>query len=108
MEKMIDCIKNVLQKQEEKVAQLNEAARIEMIFTNKLKPLLLTYIDNNIDIYEIHFERSFVTEENNNHDIRRDIDEDLLNLVNRKGYFYREDLSSPTVLVFRKGVTQYE
>ena len=98
----IKFVKKVLEEQEERIAQLNESARINMLFSISFKPILLKYIDCNKGIKELCFERSIIMKEDNNHDIRQNMDEVIIFEVARKGYIYCKDLSNSEILVFKK------
>ena len=103
----IKFVKKVLEEQEEKIAQLNESARINLLFARSFKPILLNYIDSNKGAKELCFDRSIIVKEENNHDLRQNMDEDIVFAVARKGYIYCENLSNSEILVFKlKTLTQ--
>ncbi len=102
----MDGVKKVFLKLEEKAARRNEAARIELIFEEKFKPALFRFVDSNTGAKELHFDKSTICNEENVHDIRRNMDNDTINEIAHKGYVYHDELSNPSILVFKIGNLQ--
>ncbi len=101
-EKNYNCVEKILLKQREQIKKFDEMARVELIFEKKFRSTLISFIDSNVGVTEIRFEKSIILEEENNHDIRCNMDNDTINDIAGKGYAYREDLSNPNTLVFEK------
>lgn len=83
-------------------AQLNEEARIAIIFEKFFRTSFMQCLEKYAYTDELLFCREYIVKEACNFDIRRCMSDDFIDEAAKKGFEYRQDLSKPDVLIFQK------
>ena len=81
--------------------ELDEIARIELIFLKEFIVKLMTFFDESKE-EKVYFTRKMVTSEECNYDLRREMCNELISDILHKGYKYISKESTSSQLVFEK------
>ena len=81
--------------------ELDEIARIELIFLKEFRVKLMTFFDESKE-EKVYFTRKMVTSEECNYDLRREMCNELISDILHKGYKYISKESTSSQLVFEK------
>lgn len=95
-------VRKFLEKADNEVTDINDNARIALIFHREFKSYLMKRIEEDNDSSTIIIERSDFITEPCNYDIRQCMDEDTINEIAITGYQYQQEQSNVQALVFKK------
>lgn len=95
-------VRKFLEKADKEVMDINENARIALIFQREFKSYLMRCITEDKNSTTIIIERSNFITEPCNFDIRQCMDEDTINEIAITGYQYQQKQSNVETLFFKR------
>ena len=97
-----ESVRKSLEKANKEVEEINENARIALIFHQEFKSHLIKRIMDAQDSKMVIINREDFITEPCNYDIRQCIDEDTINEIAITGYQYQQEQSNDESLIFTK------
>ena len=97
----IQYMKTKINELREQRLELDEIARIELIFLKEFRPKLMTFLDKKKE-KKVYFTREMVTPEECNYNLRQEMCDELIFDVLHKGYKYIPEESTSSQLVFER------